>query len=79
MKMHIYSRTKAIVATDVVSDIVTMEKGQSREKSTRDIKNLCILPKNSAEGLWPRRERCFITYLSMRILPKKLPHILPKS
>ena len=32
MEVHIYSSIKAIVATDIVKDIVTTQKGQSRKK-----------------------------------------------
>ena len=32
MEVHIYSSIKAIVATDIVKDIVTTQKGQSQKK-----------------------------------------------
>ena len=32
MEVHTYSSIKAIVATDIVKDIVTTQKGQSRKK-----------------------------------------------
>ena len=32
MEVHIYSSIKAIVATDIVKDIVTQQKDQSRKK-----------------------------------------------
>ena len=32
MEVHIYSSIKAIVATGMVKDIVTTQKGQSRRK-----------------------------------------------
>ena len=52
------------------------QKGQSRKKSGRDLEDLGILLENSAEGLRSRRERCWGTYLSMRIHPKSC-HIFP--
>ena len=68
MEVHRYSSIKAIVATDIVKDLVKTQKGQVERKSARDIKKFRILPKNSAEGLG--REHCLVTYLSMRIHPK---------
>ena len=35
MEVHIYSSNKAIVATDVVKDKVTTQKGQSRKKAKK--------------------------------------------
>ena len=32
MEVHIYNSIKAIVATDIVKDIVAAQKGQSRKK-----------------------------------------------
>ena len=69
MEVHIYSSIKAIVATDIVKDI-QHKKVKVERKSARDIKKLCILPQNSAEGLGPRREHCLVTYLFMRIHAK---------
>ena len=54
-EVHIYSGIKAIVATDIVKDIVATQKAKVEWKSARDIKNLRILVENSAEGLRPRR------------------------
>ena len=71
MEVHIYSSIKAIVATDIVKDIVTTQKGQSRNKSEKsDIKNLRILPKKFSRG--PRTSIYENT-------PKKLPHLPHKS
>ena len=51
MEVHIYSSIKAIVATDIVIDIVTTQKGAKVErKSARDSKNLCILSKKISRG-----------------------------
>ena len=45
----------------------------------RDCKNLCILLENSAEGLGFSREHCW-GYISIyENIPKKLPHLHPKS
>ena len=41
-----------------VKDIMTIQKCQSCKISVTDLKNLCILPENSAEYLRFRRERC---------------------
>ena len=34
MKVHIYSSIKAIVATDIVKDIVTTQKDQTQKKTS---------------------------------------------
>ena len=51
------------------------KKAKAERKSAGDLKNLLILPENSAEGFMSRRERCWV-YVSMRIHPKRC-HIFP--
>ena len=48
---------------------MSTQKDQSQKKAG-DLKNLSILPENSAEDLRSRRECCWGSYLSMRIQPK---------
>ena len=43
----------------------------------RDLKNLCILPENSAEDLGSRRVLLVLCIYDNA--PKKLPHLPPKS
>ena len=43
----------------------------------RDLKNLCILPENSAEDLGSMR--ALLVLHIYENAPRKLPHLLPKS
>ena len=58
MEVHIYSSIKAIVATDIVKDIVTAQKGQSR--STRDIKIYIFFQKIQQGALGPRESTAWL-------------------
>ena len=55
-----------------IKDMVLVEK-----KSARDLKNLCILLENSAEGLWSMIECCWGCKSICDNTPEKLPHLLP--
>ena len=58
-EVHIYSvKAKSQVGNIWVKGIMTIQKGQAERKSARDLKILCILPENSAESLWSRKEHC---------------------
>ena len=72
MEVYIYSVKTKIQAGNIwVKDIITTQKGPSQKKSAKDLKNLSILPGNSAEGLWSRRE-CYWGYVSIyENTPKK--------
>ena len=61
MEVHIYSNVnaKSQAGNIWVKDIMTKQKRQSQKQSARELKNLCILPKNS-EGLRFRRERTWL-------------------
>ena len=63
MEVHIYIVKAKSQGINIVKDIMTTQKGQSRKKSARDPKNLRILPENSAEGLRSRNGHCWVTYL----------------
>ena len=79
MEVHIYSSIKAIVATDIVKDIVTTQKGQSQKKiSYGYLKFTHFAKKINRE---PRaQERLLLGYVSIyENTPKKLPHLPPKS
>ena len=59
MEVYIYCvKTKSQAGNIWVKDIITTQKGPSQKKLAKDLKNLCILPGNSAEGLWSMRECC---------------------
>ena len=47
--------------------------------SAGDLKNLCIMPYNSAEGLGSKRERCWDFASVYENTPKKLLHLPPKA
>ena len=51
------------------------KKTKAKRESARDLKNLCILPENSAEDLRSRRA-LLVSHLSMRMHPKNC-HIFP--
>ena len=61
MEVHICSSVNAKSQADNIwlKDIITTQKGQSQKKSSKDLKNLRILPENSSEGLRFRREHCW--------------------
>ena len=70
MEVLIYSSIKAIVTTDIVKDIVAIQKGQkTKRKSARDFKNSHILPKCS-RGPQVQESAAGVMYLSMRKHPK---------
>ena len=54
------------------------KKAKAERKSNRDLKNLCLLPKNSAEGFGFRRGAIGVTYISMTI-PLKNCSTFPKK
>ena len=72
MEVHIYS-VKDIQYNIFVKDITTTQKGQIERKSTRNLKNLCILSKNSAKGIEARREFCWGYVSIYENTSKKLP------
>ena len=60
MEVHIYSiKAKSQAGNIWVKYRMTIQKAKAERKSARDLKNLFILPENSAEGLRHRRERCW--------------------
>ena len=54
-------------------------KATAERKLAGDLKNLHVLPQNSAEGLGSRRQRCWCFVSVYENTPKKLPHLPPKS
>ena len=58
-----------------VKDIMTTQKGQSCKISARDLKVLCILPENSAEGLRSMREHCWCYIFVFENTPEMLPQL----
>ena len=48
-----------------MSQNVSWQNKKPATLSARDLKNLHILPENSAEGLGPRRERCLSYVVSV--------------
>ena len=55
MEINIYSTVNVKSQVGNIWDITTTQKVQSQKKSARDLKNLWILPENSAEDLGSRR------------------------
>ena len=80
MEVHIYSvKAKSQAGNICVKDIMTTRKDQSERKSAWDLKNLRILPENSAERLASRRQRCWGRVSIYENTTEKLPHLPPKS
>ena len=55
------------------------KRAKAKRKSARDLKNLSILPENSAEGLRSRRECCWGYVSIYENAPLKFPHLPPTS
>ena len=51
---------------------MAIQKTKAKRKSSWDLKNLCILPENLAEGLGSRREHCWGDVSIYGNTPKKL-------
>ena len=81
MEMQIYSSVngKSQVGNIWDKDIMTTKKGQSHKKISWDLKNLCILPENSAERLRPSRDCCWGYISIFENTPQKMPHLSLKS
>ena len=58
---------------------MTNQKAKTERKSARDLKNLCILPGNSAAGLGSRRERRWGFESIYDNTTEMLEHLPPKS
>ena len=63
MEVHIYSSIKAIVATDIVKDIVTIQKAKAKRKSARDLKNFVFCQKIQQRASGPQESATGVTYL----------------
>ena len=55
---------------------MTTQKGQSRKKSARDLKNVGVFPENLAEGLKSRTECCWDYICIYENTHKKLPQLI---
>ena len=52
-------------------------KAKAKRKSAGDLKSLCILQENSADGLGSRREHCLGYLCIYENTPEKLLHLPP--
>ena len=78
MEVHIHN-VKSQAGNIWVKDMATQKVLLAKRKSARNLKNLCILSENSAEGLGSRREHCWGYVSIYENIPEKLLHLPPKS